>query len=91
MSYDRFNKGILGRNRYKKEAGNQPDMNGRLNIDGKTYYLAGWTRTGDDGEQFISLTVQSYEAAQAYKAKKQAAAPVAKPVIDPEFDDQVPF
>ena len=53
MAQQKDNSGILFRNR-KKESDKQPDARGSATIDGKEYWLSGWTKQGDKG-RFLSL------------------------------------
>ena len=53
MAQQKDNSGILFRNR-KKESDKQPDARGSATIDGKEYWLSGWTKQGDKGK-FVSL------------------------------------
>lgn len=60
--FDNTNRGTLGRNK-NKEKGNpdhekKPDYSGKINIDGKDYWLSGWLREGPDGDKFFSLSAQ---------------------------------
>ena len=53
MAQHKDNSGTLYRNR-KKESDKQPDVRGSATIDGKEYWLSGWTKQGDKGK-FVSL------------------------------------
>lgn len=62
--YDNTNRGTLGRNR-KKEKDTHPDFKGQLNVEGKEYWLSGWTKEANDGSgKFFSLSVQPKDASQ---------------------------
>lgn len=54
--YDDTNKGVLFRES-EKESEKHPDMTGKLNVEGKEYRLAGWTRESKNGKKFLSLAV----------------------------------
>ncbi len=41
----------------RKETENQPDFKGKININGKMYYLSGWKKSKHNGEEYINLTV----------------------------------
>lgn len=57
--YDNTNKGILYPNNYKKRS-NQPDVKGKINVDGVECELAGWVRE-KDGTRYFSLIVEKKE------------------------------
>ena len=79
MSYDNTNRGTLGRNK-RREKDSHPEYTGKINVDGRDYWLSGWVKESN-GEKFFSLSVKPKEA----KAEpKQAAKPV-----DP--NDDIPF
>jgi hypothetical protein len=59
--YDNTNKGVLFINSYKESGTNQPDMKGKINIDGVEAKLAGWVRDKDDGTKYFSLIVERKE------------------------------
>jgi hypothetical protein len=61
----------------------RPDYKGKVNIDGKWYYLDGWIRTAGDGSKFISGTTKP--------AEKPAEKPAAKQQKIVESDDDIPF
>lgn len=60
MAYDNTNKGTLSRND-RKTTDKHPDFKGKINIDGKDYWLSGWTKSGNNGD-FISLAAQPKES-----------------------------
>jgi len=76
--YDDTNRGVLFRND-RKEKETQPDMTGKVNVEGVEFRLAGWTKESKNGKKFLSLAI---EPAQEQTA--QAAAPQ-----DP--NDDIPF
>jgi len=77
--YDDTNRGVLFRND-RKERDAQPDMTGKVDIEGKEYRLAGWTKEAKTGKKFLSIAVTPSE--------EQSAAP-AQAAQDP--DDEIPF
>ena len=70
MAYEqKDNSGSLFKNKRKTEE-NHPDSTGSVKIDGKEYWLNGWTKTTKDGEKGVSLSLKPKEAqrpAPAYK------------------------
>jgi hypothetical protein len=64
-AFDNTNRGTLGKNKKKDKSDpsheKKPDYSGKINIEGKDYWLSGWLREGQDGEKFFSLSVQPQE------------------------------
>ena len=65
--FDNTNTGMLSRNE-RKEKDTHPDFKGQINVDGKEYWLSGWTKEGKAGgkmagKKFFSLSVQAKDAA----------------------------
>lgn len=95
MGYDNTNRGALFTND-RKESDSHPDLSGNINIDGKEYWLSGWTKRTETGAfKVLSLSVKPKESRQqagprAAQAKKQAFDPPADPgaFID---DENFPF
>jgi hypothetical protein len=74
QNYDNTNRGALFKND-RKENENHPDLSGNINVDGKEYWLSGWTKKTEDGKfKVLSLSVKPKEAnpKTAEKAKKDA-------------------
>lgn len=85
MQYDNTNRGSLFKND-RKEKETHPDLKGSVNIDGKEYWLSGWSKVTSKGDKMLSLSVTPKEAQGASKpAAPQKAAPA------PDFDDDMPF
>lgn len=53
-NYD--NSGALFKN-YKKEKESQPDLTGKITVNGVDYNLSGWSNTTKGGEKYISIKV----------------------------------
>jgi hypothetical protein len=77
-------KGSLSLNT-KKEKDTHPDYKGKVTIEGKTYWLSGWSKTNDSGD-WISLAAKLADATSAPKAVKAKAIST-----EPAFDDAIPF
>ena len=58
----------------------RPDYKGQITVDGKSFWLAGWVKTGQRGK-FLSLAAKPKETAPA-----QEPAPASNDV-----DDNLPF
>lgn len=72
--YDNTNRGALFKND-RKESDSHPDLSGQINVDGKDYWLSGWTKRNDDNSfKVLSLSVKPKEAqkGRAEKAREEA-------------------
>lgn len=58
MSYDNTNTGAMFKN---DKQGNEkrPDYTGKINVEGKDYFLSSWIKESKDGNKFLSLSVKS--------------------------------
>lgn len=73
LGYDNKNKGVLFTNKNKKK-NTQPDYQGKIDVEGKEYQLAGWHRTSKSGVKFMSLTIsEPYEPQKKYEKNNIAA------------------
>ena len=63
MAERKNNSGALFAND-RKEKDTHPDSKGSAMIDGKEYWISGWTKTGEKGK-FISLSFEPKEAKAA--------------------------
>ncbi len=79
MAYDNTNRGTLGKNK-RREKDTHPEYTGKLNVDGREYWLSGWVKESN-GEKFFSLSVKAKD--------EQAAAPAPTKAADP--NDEIPF
>jgi uncharacterized protein (DUF736 family) len=57
-NYD--NSGALFKNS-KKEKESQPDLTGKITINGVEYNLSGWGNTSKSGNEYISLKVSEFK------------------------------
>lgn len=60
IEWDNTNRGALFTNK-RKEKDTHPSFTGRLNVDGKEYWLSAWGKTSKAGEKFLSLSVAPVE------------------------------
>jgi hypothetical protein len=59
--FDNTNRGALFIND-KKESDNHPDLSGNINVDGKDFWLSGWTKKTETGKfKVLSLSVKPKE------------------------------
>lgn len=56
MEYDNTNSGALFVKKNKKSE-KSPDYDGKINVEGKDWAIAGWKRTSKNGNTFLSLKV----------------------------------
>ena len=85
MQYDNTNRGSLFKND-RKEKETHPDLKGSINIDGKEYWLSGWSKITSKGDKMLSLSVTPKETQVTSRpSAPQKAAPA------PDFDDDMPF
>ena len=58
----------------RKEKPNQPDYNGKIDVEGKTYYLKGWKKVAKSGLSFMSLAVNPADELATATTSAPAAA-----------------
>jgi len=59
--YNDTNRGVMFRNTFKQNE-KQPDLRGKLNIEGKEYELVCWVKMSQKGREFYSLSVKEKPA-----------------------------
>jgi hypothetical protein len=74
-TFDNTNRGVLFNERDKKETDKDRDYGGKINIEGREFWLSGWINTSKKGLKFLSLAAKAVDA-QPAKA---------------ELDDEIPF
>ena len=86
MEYDNTNKGALFGNTRKREGKKDPDLQGKLNIDGQERWLSAWFFTYEkDGEKKRGINLSLGDLVEA---KQQTKKPAGK--FDDMADD-IPF
>lgn len=70
------NRGSLWKNDYK-EKDSQPDMTGKINVEGEEFKISGWKDKTKEGKPYISIAISR---------PKQSQRP-AESVADTESDD----
>jgi hypothetical protein len=79
MTFDNTNRGVLFNERDRKTEDNDRDYGGRINIEGRDYWLSAWLKTSKKGNKFLSLSVKAMESQRAEEGDR------------PEFNDRIPF
>jgi len=72
----------------RKTTDSHPNLTGEIKINGKVYWISGWTKPTKAGEKWISLSVKKKDD------QRQTNAPAPKPQGGSGFDDfedSVPF
>ena len=59
--FDNTNRGVLFNERDKKQTDKDCDYGGRINIEGRDYWLSAWLKTSKKGLKFLSLSVKPKE------------------------------
>ena len=72
--YDNTNTGTFFVND-RKQKPNHPDYNGKIDVEGKTYYLKGWKKVAKSGVSFLSLALNPVDATPAPSAPAASSAP----------------
>lgn len=80
MAFDKTNTGALFIKKERK-SDKQPNFQGTINVNGKDYDIAGWTRQSKTGDKYISLKVEE---------PRDVKKPEPKPV-QADFGDEIPF
>ena len=91
--YDNTNSGALFKNN-KMTSDKSPNMTGPLNIEGKEYRLAGWTKVSKAGDEYISLSVEPVEERKEESNVSNTgngASVTPQPESEPNIDDEIPF
>ena len=84
-TYDNTNKGALFGNTRKREGKKDPDLQGKININGTEYWLSAWFFIYDkDGEKKRGINLSIGEAVED-KAPAKSSNKFA------DMDDDIPF
>jgi len=74
--FDNTNRGVLFNEWDKKQTDKERDYGGRINIEGRDYWLSAWLKTSKKGLRFLSLSVKAMEPQRTEEVS---------------LDDSVPF
>lgn len=80
--YDDTNRGALFTNK-RREKDSHPTFTGRINVEGRDYWLSAWGKTSKAGEKFLSLSVQP--------ADGNSQGGSSGPTSFDDFDGDIPF
>lgn len=83
--YDNELRGVLFKNKDKREGKKDADYRGNATVNGVDYWLDAWiNEPKNGGDKFMAIK---------FKAKEAQAAPAEKPApaSQPDFDDDIPF
>lgn len=73
MAYEkRDNSGSMFKNNRKRQD-SDANLTGSIMVGGQEYWINGWTKTKDDGEKWISLSVRLKQNQTSAPQPKQAA------------------
>tara|TARA_Y100001938_G_C7905572_1_gene336877 strand:+ start:149 stop:397 length:249 start_codon:yes stop_codon:yes gene_type:complete len=72
--YDNTNSGTFFVND-RKQKPNHPDYNGKIDVEGKAYYLKGWKKVAKSGVSFLSLALNPVDETPAPSAPSASSAP----------------
>lgn len=87
--YDNTNRGAIWPND-KKETDKHPDFTGKLNVEGKDFYVSAWKREEGANPKAPSLRFSIKSVDELSAPAKAAAAPAPGGSMD-DFDQEIPF
>lgn len=96
--YDNTNTFTISRNNRKRAGKKDPDLTGKINIEGQWYWLSAWQREDRDGNVFYSGSANPQEGGNAGggsvvdgATQRRSAARQNSFDNSAEIDDDVPF
>lgn len=92
MSYDNTNRWTLNKSADKQQP-SHADYKGKINVEGKEYWLNGWIKEGPNGK-FISGTIKAIGEQQSAGRREDPISTGRMPPkqsIMPDDDTDVPF
>jgi hypothetical protein len=63
--FDDTNRGVLFNERDRKQAEKDRDYSGKINIEGREFWLSAWIKTSKKGLKFLSLSAKAMEPQRA--------------------------
>jgi hypothetical protein len=90
MAYDNTNRWTLNKND-RKQQDSHADYQGKINVEGKEYWLNGWIKDGPNGK-FISGTIKAIGEQQAPRREDPITSGGfgANPKRNADMDDDIP-
>lgn len=88
MSYDDTNRGVLFKNKDKKQD-THADYQGSININGVDHWLNAWIKKDKNGNSYMSLSAKPKQAAPAQRQQKESS-PSRSSGFD-DMTDDIPF
>ena len=85
QQFDNTNRGSLFKNEKKTEE-KHPDLNGSLNVDGKEFWISGWSKVSKGGQKFISLSIREKQ-----EQTRQISKPTTKAKAEDFGNDDIPW
>lgn len=85
QQFDSTNRGSLFKNEKKTEE-KHPDLNGSLNVDGKEFWISGWSKVSKGGQKFISLSIREKQ-----EQTRQISKPTTKAKTEDFGNDSIPW
>ena len=80
MVYAKTNTGVLFVNKARK-SDKYPNFRGTINVNGKDFEVAGWTRESKTGDKYLSLQIEEPRTAQKAEPKPTST----------DLGDELPF
>lgn len=96
QQYDNTNTGLLAKND-RKERDTHPDYRGKINVEGREFWLSAWIKVGREGsklagQKYMSLSVQPIEEQRSRPARSsQPARPQRQEQYQDDVDQDIPF
>ena len=98
QQYDNTNSGLLAKND-RKERDTHPDYRGKINVEGKDFWISAWIKVGREGsklagQKYMSLSVQPIEEQRPSRPSRPAPQQRPQRQEQPAFDDaddDIPF
>jgi hypothetical protein len=84
--YDNTNRGVLFAAK-DRQSDKHPTHTGKVNVEGREYWLSAWVQESKAGTKYFSLAVKAKDE----QPKDDRASNPAPAAVDSQFDDEIPF
>ena len=81
-NYDPNNRGALFAAK-DRASDKHPTHTGKINVEGREYWLSAWVQEAKSGQKYFSLSVKPKD--------EQPPSKQTPPAVDSEFDSEIPF